>query len=204
MTERLTAIAGSMFSGKTEELIRLIGRKEIAKRKVEVFKPIIDNRYGSTHEIVSHSGAKHDATPVGKSQEILDLISEDVDVVAIDEAQFFDEDIVPVIKTILDKNIEVFVAGLPLDFRGEPFGKMPILLAMADAIERLTAVCTVEMENGKNCEEEATRTQRFVDGKPADYSDPVILVGGQKEGYAARCPRHHIVPNKPKKILNKE
>jgi thymidine kinase len=200
MTERLKVFAGSMFSGKTERLIWLLTRAEIAGRKTQVFKPIIDNRYGAIKEIQSHSKAKHDAIPLTTAVEILEHIEKDVDIVAIDEAQFWDDDIVPVVSALLEADIEVFVAGLPLDFKGEPFGPMPALIVMADDIERLTAICTYD-ENGDICGAEATRTQRFIDGKPANYYDPVILVGGKAEGYSARCPSHHVVIDKPHGIV---
>lgn len=189
-----------MFAGKTERLIWLLTRAEIAGRKTQVFKPIIDDRYGAIEEIRSHSNAKHDAVPLTKAIEILEHIEKDVDIVAVDEAQFWDDDIVPVVSALLEADIEVYVAGLPLDFKGEPFGPMPALIVMADEIERLTAICTFD-ENGDICGAEATRTQRFIDGKPANYYDPVILVGGKDEGYSARCPSHHVVIDKPRGIV---
>ncbi len=195
MVERLTAIPGSMFSGKTEELIRLVTRAEYAGRSVQVFKPIIDDRWGKIKKVSSHSGSEHDAIPVRSSREILERLLPDTQLVAIDEAQFFDEEIVPVIDELLEKDVEVVFAGLPTDFRGEPFGQMPILLAKADEINRLTAICTYS-EDGEICGELATRTQRLVNGQPANYTDPIILIGAE-ESYAARCPDHHIVPGKP-------
>lgn len=200
MTERLKVISGSMFSGKTDETINLVTRAEIAGRNVQIFKPIIDNRYGAIKEVRSHSESSHPATPVSSSLEILEKIDSGVEIVAIDEAQFFDEDIVAVVSSLIENDINVIVAGLPLDFKGKPFGKMPKLLALADEITRLTAICTYDV-NGEICGEEATRTQRFVDGEPANYNDPVILVGGKEEGYSARCPDHHIVIDKPQGIV---
>lgn len=197
MTERLTGVSGSMFSGKTETLIRLITRAEYANQKVQVFKPIIDDRWGKTEMVRSHSGSEHTAIPVYSSTEILKRLLPDTKLVAIDEAQFFDEEIVSVIEELLARDIEVIFAGLPTDFRGEPFGPMPILLAKADEITRLTAICT-HSENDKICGEPATKTQRFVNGQPANYHDPIILIGAE-ERYAARCPDHHLIPGKPKK-----
>ncbi len=197
MSERLTTVSGSMFSGKTAELIRLVEREEIAGRKVQVFKPIIDDRWGKVEKVRSHSGAERGAKPVEKSTDILNLISEGVKVVGIDEIQFFDNEIVSVVEELLKRNIKVIVAGLPLDFRGEPFGQMPILLAKADDVVKLSAICNYS-DNGSICGQPATRTQRLVNGSPANYNDPILLIGAE-ESYAARCPDHHIVPRRPKK-----
>lgn len=195
MTERLKVIAGPMFSGKTDELIRLIERQEFAARKVQIFKPVIDNRWGEINKIRSHAGREKDAVPVKKAFDIFSLIKEDTEIVAIDEAQFFDEGIVLVVEKLLEKDIMVLVTGLPLDFKGEPFGPMPVLLAKADDIVKVTAICT-HSENGEICGEEATRTQRFVDGNPADYNNPLVVIGAEEQ-YQPRCPNHHIVPGKP-------
>lgn len=195
MTERLTTIAGSMFSGKTEELIRLITRAEIAERRVQVFKPIIDDRWGKVTKISSHSGAEHDALPLANSIEIIRHINKNTQIVAIDEIQFFDDRIMDVIRFLLENDIEVVVAGLPLDFRGRNFGMMPEILSYSDEIIKTKAICT-HRDNGEICGDDATRTQRLIEGKPANYSDPIVLIGGQ-ESYVARCPNHHIVPGKP-------
>ena len=182
---RIEVICGSMFCGKTEELIRRLRRAIIAKQKVKVFKPIIDDRYG-IQLITSHSGQSVDAIPVETSSAILDLANGDTTVVAIDEAQFFDSGIVDVVQRLVDEfNIRVIVAGLDTDFRGEPFGAMPQLLSIAEEVIKLQAICVV-------CGEYASRTQRLVDGKPAAYDDPIILVGAQ-ESYEARCRLHHEV-----------
>ncbi len=183
----LIVIKGCMFAGKTEELIRLIRRAEIAGQKVMVFKPKIDDRYGIDC-ISTHDGMQHPAHCIGVSQDILQLIQADVDVVAIDEVQFLDQLIVQVCRALVMDGKRVVVAGLPLDFRGEPFGSMPLLLCEADEIRELTAICTV-------CGEDANRTQRLVDGLPADYSEPLIKVDG-KGSYEARCLNHHAVPRK--------
>ncbi len=202
MTERLTAISGSMFSGKTEELIRLIGRSEYAGKNTQIFKPVIDDRWGKTKSIKSHSGTEHEAIPISASKDILDNLDPDTNLVAIDEIQFFDEDIVPVIRELLDRNIEVIFAGLPTDFRGEPFGQMPILLCLADETVSLTAICTYS-ENGEICGKPATKTQRLINGEPANYDDPIILIGAE-ESYAARCPNHFVVPGKPENIFSRK
>ncbi|HKC04754.1 MAG TPA: thymidine kinase [Patescibacteria group bacterium] len=199
MTERLEVITGCMFAGKTDEMIRLAERQEYAGRKVQLFKPAIDTRWGELSAVKSHGGRKKDATPVKDSQHLLSLVDRDTKIVAIDEAQFLDEGIVGVVSELLDRDIKVLVAGLPLDFRGEPFGSMPVLLAKADNTIKVTAVCT-HSENGEICGGEATRTQRFINGQPSNYSDPVIQIG--EEEYAARCPQHHVVPGRPDKNKN--
>ena len=165
----LEVICGCMFSGKTEELIRRINVLSYAKKNIVVFKPKVDNRYSDT-EIVSHSGARVPCKIVEKAQDILKLVNDDVEVVAIDEIQFFDKDIVDVCEYLADKGIRVIVAGLDKDFRGESFGVMPELLTRAEFVTKLTAVCA-------KCGAPATRTQRLVDGKPASFEDPVLLIG---------------------------
>ncbi len=182
---RIEVVCGSMFCGKTEELIRRVRRAIIAKQKVKVFKPKIDDRYG-IQRITSHTGQSVDAIPVEAAQDILKLANDDATVVAIDEAQFFDDGIVPVVQRLVDEhNIRVIIAGLDTDFRGEPFGAMPHLLSIAEEVQKLHAICVI-------CGEPATRTQRLVDGRPAAYDDAIILVGAQ-ESYEARCRKHHQV-----------
>ncbi|MDI9595973.1 MAG: thymidine kinase [Atribacterota bacterium] len=188
----IEVISGSMFSGKSEELIRRIRRVQIARKKVEIFKPIIDNRYHSRF-IYSHNGNKVEANCVRDIKEISNKIQDDIDVVAIDEVQFFDEEIIRVVQLLADEGKRVIIAGLDQDFRGEPFGPMPQLLAIAEYVDKLYAICMV-------CGRPATRTQRLVNGKPADYNDPIILVGA-KESYEARCRQHHQVANKPVKRI---
>ena len=178
-------ITGSMFCGKTEELIRRLRRASIARQKVQVFKPVIDNRYAYS-KVTSHSGADFEAIPINRSDEILDKLESDVTVVGIDEAQFFDDGIVDVAETLADRGIRVIITGLDTDFRGEPFGCMPTLIAKAETVEKLNAICMI-------CGEMASRTQRLINGQPAHYSDPIVIVGAS-EMYEARCRRHHIVP----------
>ena len=187
----IEVICGSMFSGKSEELIRRIRRVQIARKKVEIFKPMIDNRY-EVQYIYSHSGSKLKANCIAESVDILKIIKKDTDVIAIDEAQFFNQDIVEVCQSLADNGKRVIVAGLDQDFRGEPFGCMPQLLAIAEYVDKLHAICMV-------CGKPATRTQRLVNGKPADYHDPIILIGA-KESYEARCRQHHQVMNHPMKL----
>lgn len=196
MTETLKGISGSMFAGKTDTLIKEIRRAEIAGRNVLVFKPALDNRWGITDKIKSHSGAEHEAYVIKSPFDIVDYLKPDTDVVAFDEIQFFDEDIIQVVQALLEADIRVIFAGLSLDFKGDPFGSMPILLALSDEIEKPTAICT-EIVDGEICGANATKTQRLIDGQPANYTDPIVLIGDAKEGYHARCPQHHQVPGKP-------
>ena len=183
----IEVVCGSMFSGKTDELIRRLRRAVIAKKKVQVFKPSIDVRY-SVEKVTSHAGADFDATPVMKSWDILEKLDEDTSVVGIDEAQFFDDEIVGVTQKLAAKNYRVIVAGLDTDFRGEPFGPMPVLMSEAERVDKLQAICMV-------CGEPACRTQRLVNGNPARYDDPVVIVGAS-EMYEARCRLHHEVPGR--------
>ncbi|MCY4064605.1 MAG: thymidine kinase [Chloroflexi bacterium] len=182
---RIEVICGSMFCGKTEELIRRVRRAIIARQKVKIFKPKIDDRYG-IQRITSHTGQSVDAIPVTASGDILKRANRDTTVVAIDEAQFFDDDVVSVVQRLADEYaIRVIIAGLDTDFRGQPFGAMPHLLSIAEEVIKLQAICVV-------CGEAASRTQRLVDGRPAALDDPIILVGAQ-ESYEARCRLHHEV-----------
>ncbi|CEG29206.1 thymidine kinase [Bacillus sp. B-jedd] len=178
-------ICGSMFSGKSEELIRRVRRAQFAKQKIAVFKPKIDDRY-SEDSVVSHNGSSFIAMPVSHSTAIFDHIDVEIDVIAIDEVQFFDDEIVNVIQHLANSGYRVIAAGLDQDFRGEPFGKMPELMAIAELVTKLQAVCAV-------CGSPASRTQRLIDGRPASYDDPVILVGAS-EAYEPRCRHHHEVP----------
>jgi len=182
---RLEVITGPMFCGKTDELLRRLRRATIAKQKIQVFKPGFDIRY-SNEKVTSHAGNEYNAYPVENITDVPSLLLDDVTLVAIDEAQFFGKEIIDVIQALVEKGIRVIVAGLAMDFRGEPFGQMPILLAQAEIVDKLHAIC---ME----CGGEATRTQRLVDGNPAYYDDPIIIVGAS-EMYEARCRIHHQVP----------
>jgi len=178
---------GPMFSGKSEELIRRVKRAVIARRNVQVFKPVIDDRYG-VEVVRSHDGDSFVARPVRSSEEIPALVTLDTTVVGVDEVQFFDVGIIPVIRSLVASGRRVICAGLDQDFRGEPFGPVPTLLALAERVEKLEAICVV-------CGEAATRTQRIVDGVPAFYDDPIIVVGA-KEAYEARCRSCHEVPRR--------
>jgi thymidine kinase len=179
-----------MFSGKTEELIRRVRRAQIARQKVQVFKPAIDDRYG-VEKITSHNGLHVEAIPIAEAMHILDQVDPETTVVAIDEVQFFDWQIASVVNALAERGMRVIASGLDMDFRGEPFGPMPQLMAEAEQVDKLHAICMV-------CGQAATRTQRLIDGQPALYTDPVILVGA-REVYEARCREHHEVPGKPPK-----
>lgn len=174
-----------MFSGKSEELIRRINRSLIARQRVLVFKPQMDDRYHQT-DLSSHDGRRAEAIPVRDSTELRAYLNDPLpDVLAVDEAQFFDAGLVGLLLEMADKGVRVICAGLDMDFRGEPFGVIPDLLTRAEYVEKLCAVCPV-------CGAPATRTQRFVNGKPARYDDPVILVGAS-EAYEPRCRKCHTV-----------
>ena len=181
----LEVICGSMFSGKTDELIRRLRRATIARQKVQVFKPAIDVRY-AVEKVTSHAGSDYAALPVEKAADIRTRLDKDATVIAIDEAQFFDAEIIQVAEELAERGLRVIVAGLDTDFRGEPFGPMPVLMAKAEVVEKVRAICMV-------CGEPASRTQRLVNGKPARYDEPVVIVGAA-EMYEARCRAHHEVP----------
>lgn len=180
-------ICGSMFSGKTEELIRRLRRAEIAKQRIQVFSHSLDTRYGES-KVASHSGVDWGAIPVQQAEQILERLDPETTVVAIDEAQFFDWKIAEVANALADRGVRVIVAGLDTDFRGEPFGPMPLLLAQAEQVDKISAICVV-------CGAPASRTQRLINGKPAKYDDPVIRVGAS-EVYEARCRHCHQVPGR--------
>ncbi|MHA6250664.1 thymidine kinase [Oceanobacillus sp. CAU 1775] len=184
----IEVICGSMFSGKSEELIRRLRRATYANMSIRVFKPVIDNRYDE-QSVVSHNGTSIMARPMKNAKDILENIDEKTEIVGIDEIQFFDEAIIEVVDMLANQGILVIAAGLDTDFRGEPFGPMPKLMAMSEYVTKLNAICPV-------CGSPATRTQRLIDGKPASYDDPIILVGAS-ESYEPRCRHHHDVPNKP-------
>lgn len=182
----IEVITGCMFAGKTEELIRRINVLQFAKKKIVVFKPSIDNRY-SVDKVVSHAGTSVESYAIQKASEMLEL-GKDAEVIAIDEVQFFDDEVVDICNYFADNGKRVMCAGLDMDFRGEPFGIMPRLVTQAEFVTKLTAVCT-------KCGAPATRTQRLVNGNPAHFNDPIIQVGAS-ESYEARCRHCHEVPGK--------
>jgi thymidine kinase len=180
----IEVICGSMFSGKTDELIRRLVRATIARQKVQVFKPAIDVRYAA-EKVTSHAGANYDAIPVERAADIRTKLEMYTTVVGIDEAQFMDAEVVEVARELAARGVRVLVAGLDTDFRGEPFGYMPALMSEAEKVDKLHAICMV-------CGDDASRTQRLVNGKPARYDDPIVIVGAS-ELYEARCRLHHEV-----------
>jgi thymidine kinase len=184
----IEVIAGVMFSGKSEELIRRIRRAIIARRKVQVFKSHLDSRYAGLFTVSSHDGKELEAMPVDSAAEIFRQVRPTTELVAIDEAQFLDPEIVTVASALAARGVQVILAGTDTDFRGEPFGAMGALLAIAESVDKLQAICVV-------CGDLATRNQRLVDGRPARYESPTILVGG-RESYEARCRHCHRVPRK--------
>lgn len=183
----IEVITGVMFSGKSEELLRRVRRALIARRSVQVFKSHLDDRYSGIHAISSHDGRRVEARPVSSSLEIAEHTADEVDVVAIDEVQFLDTGIVEVANRLADRGIRVIISGTDMDFRGEPFGPIGPLLAVAERIDKLHAICVV-------CGELATRNQRLIDGLPAAAEGPTIQVGGS-ETYEARCRHCHEVPS---------
>ena len=183
----IEVICGSMFSGKSEELIRRVRRVQFAKQNILVFKPEIDHRYSKT-DVVSHNGTSTHAISVTYATEILEKVTEDMDVIAIDEGNFFDDGIVSVVQQLADRGFRVIVAGLDQNFRGEPFPQMANMIAIAEYVMKLQAICAV-------CGQPASRTQRMINGEPAHYDDPIILVGAT-EAYEARCRHHHMVIHK--------
>ncbi len=189
----IEVICGPMFAGKSEELIRRVKRMEYAKKKVLVFKPRIDNRY-SECEIVSHAKNRTKSVDIDKAHDIYNYLEEDTYSVVIDEVQFLDPEVVEICETLASRGIRVIVAGLDLDFRGEPFSIMPELLARAESVTKLSAIC-------ENCGALATRTQRIVNGVPAYYEDEIVIVGAE-ETYEARCRHCHQVPHRTKEKIH--
>jgi thymidine kinase len=183
----IEVITGVMFSGKSEELLRRVRRALIARKKVQVFKSHLDDRYSGLQKVSSHDGRGIEARPITHSREVAEFVDPDTEVVAVDEAQFLDPGIVGVANDLADRGMRVIVSGTDMDFRGLPFGPMAHLLAVAEQIDKLHAICVV-------CGELATRNQRLINGRPAPAEGPTIQVGGG-ESYEARCRRHHEVPS---------
>jgi thymidine kinase len=182
----IEVISGVMFSGKSEELLRRVRRALIAKRHVQVFKSHLDDRYGSLFTVITHDGQHTDALPVSTSVHIAEAVLPETEVVAIDEAQFLDMGVVRVANALANRGVRVIIAGTDMDFRGEPFGPIPQLLAVAEKVDKLHAICV-------RCGDLATRNQRLIDGRPAPAEGPTIQVGGS-ESYEARCRKCHEVP----------
>lgn len=181
----IECICGSMFSGKSEELLRRIKRGVIAKQKVLLFKPSIDNRYDE-NRVSTHNGNSYDSISIERSSDILNFVKDTkYDIIGIDEIQFFDNDIVKIINKLADDGIRVIVAGLDMDFKAEPFHPMPEIMAISEMVTKLHAVCN-------KCGKEASRSQRLINGKPAKYDDPVVVIGAS-ESYEARCRHCHEI-----------
>lgn len=181
----IEVIAGVMFSGKSEELMRRVRRAVIARKRVQVFKSHLDNRYQGMLAVSSHDGRSVDAVPVDSSIQIAQRVDPAAHVIAIDEAQFLDDGIVALATTLAARGRRVVLAGTDTDFRGEPFGPMPQLMAVAEVVDKLHAICVL-------CGAPACRNQRLIDGEPASWDSPTIMVGGS-ESYEARCRACHVV-----------
>lgn len=186
---KIEVVTGCMFAGKTEELIRRVHTLTRTNHKVLVVKPLIDDRY-NVDEVVSHDGNSIEAINVSNAREILDSVTSDVDAICIDEVQFLGQDVVRVIEHLAKMGISVLAVGLDTDFRGEPFGVMPDLLARATSVIKLTSFCA-------KCGSDATRTQRLINDQPASYYDPIVMVGAS-ESYEPRCRVCHEVKDEPK------
>ncbi len=184
----LEVICGSMFSGKSEELIRRLKRSQLARQNILVFKHELDDR-ATIEYLVSHNGHKLKAIPLDSPHAIASYVSDTTNVIGIDEVQFFSLEIVNIICKLIDAGKRVIVAGLDLDFKGVPFGCMPLLLAIADQVTKLKAICM-------NCGRDAQYTQRLVNGLPAKFNDPIIMIGAQ-ESYQARCRNCHLIDQLP-------
>ncbi|HEY4303913.1 MAG TPA: thymidine kinase [Gemmatimonadaceae bacterium] len=184
----IEVICGVMFSGKSEELIRRVRRAMIAKKRIQVFKSHLDERYAGIYQVSSHDGRTVEAVPVDTSEQIAQLVDKETQVVAIDEAQFLDEGVVALATALANRGVRVILAGTDNDFRGEPFGPMPRLLAIAEVVDKLHAICVI-------CGNPASRNQRLIAGKPARYDSPTIMVGSA-ESYEARCRACHSVPRR--------
>lgn len=181
----IECICGSMFSGKSEELLRRIKRGVIAKQKVLLFKPTIDNRYDE-NRVSTHNGNTYDSISIENSADILNYVKDKkYDIIGIDEIQFFDNEIVKIINNLADNGVRVIVAGLDMDFKAEPFHPMPEIMAISEMVTKLHAVCN-------KCGNEASRSQRLIDGKPAKYNDPIVVIGAS-ESYEARCRHCHEI-----------
>lgn len=184
----IEVICGVMFSGKSEELIRRVRRALIARKRVQVFKSHLDERYAGLYHVSSHDGRTVEAVPIDGPEQIARQLLPETQVVAIDEAQFLPAGVVELATALAGSGKRVILAGTDTDFRGEPFGCMPQLLAVAEQVDKLHAICVV-------CGNPASRNQRLIEGQPARYDSPTIMVGSN-EAYEARCRGCHRVPRK--------
>jgi len=184
----IEVVAGVMFSGKSEELIRRVRRSMIARKRVQVFKSHLDERYAGIYSVSSHDGRTVEAVPADSAAQIRQQIDPVAHVIAIDEAQFLDDAILPLVTSLAGRGRRVIIAGTDTDFRGEPFGPMPQLMAIAEVVDKLHAICVL-------CGGPASRNQRLIGGQPAPYDSPTIMVGGT-ESYEARCRMCFSVPRR--------
>ncbi len=184
----IEVICGVMFSGKSEELIRRVRRAIIARKRVQVFKSHLDERYTGIYQVSSHDGRTVEAVPIDTLDQIVRQLANDTQVVAIDEAQFLDGGIIELSTDLASRGLRVILAGTDTDFRGEPFGPMPQLLAVAEVVDKLHAICV-------KCGNPASRNQRLIGGRPARYDSPTIMIGSA-ESYEARCRSCHSVPRR--------
>ena len=184
----IEVIAGSMFSGKTEELLRRVRRASIARKRVQLFKSHLDDRYAGLWAVSSHDRRSLEAVPVDSSSQIMLRLDPMAQVIALDEVQFLDAGVLQVATTLAERGRRVICAGIDTDFRGEPFGAMPQLMAMAEVVDKLHAICVL-------CGSPASRNQRLIDGKPAPWHSPTIMVGAA-DSYEARCRACHVVPRR--------
>ena len=184
----IEVIAGVMFSGKSEELIRRVRRAMIARKKVQVFKSHLDARYAGIYSVSSHDGRTVQALPADSAAQIALQVDPMANVIAIDEAQFLDDGIVPLVTSLAGRGRRVIIAGTDTDFRGEPFGPMPTLMAVSEVVDKLHAICVL-------CGGPASRNQRLIGGQPAPYDSPQVMVGGT-EAYEARCRMCFSAPRK--------
>jgi thymidine kinase len=183
----IEVVSGVMFSGKSEELLRRVRRAVLARKHVQVFKSHLDERYGGLQVVSTHDGGRIESEPIGSSLELMARVRPDTEVLAVDEVQFLDGGIVEVANTLANRGVRVILAGTDMDFRGLPFGPMGALLAVAEKVDKLQAICI-------RCGQLATRNQRLIDGEPAPAEGPTIQVGGL-ESYEARCRACHEVPS---------
>ena len=184
----IEVIAGVMFSGKSEELIRRVRRAIIARKRVQVFKSHLDERYAGIYSVSSHDGRTVEAIPADNATQIAVKIDPMANVIAIDEAQFLDDGVIPLVTSLAGRGRRIIIAGTDTDFRGEPFGPMPSLMAVAEVVDKLHAICVL-------CGGPASRNQRLIEGKPAPYDSPTIMVGST-ESYEARCRMCFAAPRK--------
>ena len=184
----IEVISGVMFSGKSEELIRRLRRAMIARKRVQVFKSRLDERYSGIYTISSHDGRTVEAIPADSAAQIAQQIDPTAQVVAMDEAQFLDSGILQLVTSLAARGRRVIIAGTDTDFRGEPFGSMPQLMAIAEVVDKLHAICVL-------CGGPASRNQRLIGGQPAPYDSPTIMVGST-ESYEARCRMCFSIPRR--------